>query len=454
MVSWNPLSWFTRPTPLEKGIYHYRTPDGAEERYRLHLRVEEDGRGILIINAAKVLHLNQTAAEYARFVLAEAAPETVAREMARRYQVDRHTAQADYERLRETIATLARTDEVCPVTFLDVGRIEPFTTPVSAPYRMDLALTYRCNDDCSHCYVARDKNYPELSTAEWKRVIDRVWEVGIPHICFTGGEATVRDDLRELIEYAEDVGLVTGLLTNGRTLSDRAYLDGLLEAGLDHIQITIESHDPAVHDRMVGCEGAWQETVDGIRNTVDADVYVMTNTTITDLNSDGLEETVAFIAGLGVNTFACNGLIYAGKGRDVGIGIPEKDLQPILEKVQAAAAEHEMRLIWYTPTQYCELNPIEMELGVKGCTAARYNMCVEPNGDVIPCQSYYQALGNILRDDWPSIWEHRVAVDLRERAWLPAKCEGCEELALCGGGCPLYVNEGEYLCVESQSTAP
>nr|NIO72436.1 SPASM domain-containing protein [Anaerolineae bacterium] len=87
-------------------------------------------------------------------------------------------------------------------------------------------------------------------------------------------------------------------------------------------------------------------------------------------------------------------------------------------------------------------------------TAAKYNMCVEPNGDVIPCQSYYQSLGNILTDPWESIWQHQLSQDLRDRTWLPAKCEGCEDVAICGGGCPLYVNEGEYLCVESQSTAP
>lgn len=447
-------NWFSRPEPLKPGIYHYRTAPDAAERFRLHLRVEPDGHGILVINAAKVLHLNQTATEWAKLIVEGMPREEAVNIMRRRYRVDSQIAQADYDKLYDTIFTLARTDEVCPVTYLDVQRIEPFETPVTAPYRMDLALTYRCNDNCAHCYVARAKDYPEMSTEQWKRVIDRCWELGIPHICFTGGEATLREDLRELIEYAEDVGVVTGLLTNGRRLSDRAYLDGLLQAGLDHIQITIESHDEAVHDRMVGAKGAWQETVQGIKNAVDADVYLMTNTTLTDLNTADIEKTVAFIAGLGVRTFACNGLIYAGKGRDVGIGIPEKDLGPILDKIQEAARKHALRLIWYTPTRYCEFNPLEKELGVKGCTAALYNMCVEPNGDVIPCQSYYRALGNILTEPWENIWHHPVAESLRNHTWLPAECQECADVAICGGGCPLYAEEGEYLCVESQSTAP
>ncbi len=445
--------WFSRHQPISRGIYHYRSAPDAGEQFRLHLRVEDDGTGILVINASRVLHLNQTAPEMVKLMMEACSPDEVAREISRRYHVGRRQARADYEELRDKVFLLTRTDEVCPITYLDVQRIDPFRTPASAPYRMDLALTYACDNDCLHCYVARPRDYPTLDLEKWKQVIDRCWEVGIPHVTFTGGEATLYPHLRELIEYAEDVGLVTGLLTNGRRLADRAYLDRLLEAGLDHVQITLESHDPAVHDRMVNAEGAWEETVAGIRNCVDADVYLMTNTTLTDLNAAHVGETIDFVASLGVRTVACNGLIYAGRGRDVGIGIPEADLEPILERVKERVEEHNLRLIWYTPTRYCEFNPLEHDLGVKGCSAARYNMCVEPNGDVIPCQSYFQSMGNILTDPWENIWDGELARYLRDRDWLSDECRRCPDVEVCGGGCPLYVREGEYQCLDSQSTA-
>ncbi len=431
--------WFEPPRPLEAGIYHYQTPPDAPRQFRLHLRVEKDGRGVLLINAAKMLHLNQTATEMAALILQEKTPQEAARQIARRYNVSRETALADFENLRETIWTFAQAgEEICPVTYMDIGRIEPHSVELSAPYRMDLALTYRCQNDCPHCYVGRPRDFPTMSTEQWKRVIDRCWELGIPHITFTGGEATLRPDLVELVQYAEDVGLITGLQTNGRRLRDRAYLDELLQAGLDHIQITLESYDPAVHDRMQGVEGAWQETVEGIKAAVDADVYVMTNTTMTTENVDHIEETIAFVASLGVPTFGCNSLIYSGAAVAVGNGIPEGELEPILERVKAATTAHHLRLIWYTPTQYCELDPVGMELGIKGCTAASYNMCVEPNGDVIPCQSYYVALGNILTDPWETIWNHELARYLRHHDFMMEKCYDCPDQILCGGGCPLY----------------
>jgi len=221
--------WFEPHRPLAAGLHHYQTPPDAPQQYRLHLRVEGDGRGVLLINAAKILHLNQTATEYAKLIIEEKPAEEAAHDIARRYHVKRETALADFEQLQATILTIARSgEEVCPVTYLDVDRIEPMSVELSAPYRMDLVLTYRCQNDCPHCYVGRPRDFPEMSTDRWKRVIDRCWELGIPHITFTGGEPTLWPDLAALVGYAEQVGLVTGLQTNGRRLGDQAYLDSLL----------------------------------------------------------------------------------------------------------------------------------------------------------------------------------------------------------------------------------
>jgi radical SAM protein with 4Fe4S-binding SPASM domain len=269
------------------------------------------------------------------------------------------------------------------------------------------------------------------------RIIDQLWDIGIPHICFTGGEATLRDDLPQLITHAEGRGQITGLLTNGRRLSNYDYAKDLKSAGLDHVQITIESARPEIHDQMVRAPGAWQDTVSGIRNALELGLFVMTNTTLLDANADHIKETIDFLADLGVPTIGCNALIYSGKGKEVGTGIPEEDLSPLLDVVKQSTEKNEQRLIWYTPTQYCHFDPVQMHLGVKACTAAQYNMCVEPDGNVIPCQSFYETLGNMLVDPWSSIWEHELALWLRERRYIPDSCQGCAIIAECSGGCPL-----------------
>jgi radical SAM protein with 4Fe4S-binding SPASM domain len=272
-------------------------------------------------------------------------------------------------------------------------------------------------------------------------VIDRLWELAIPHIVFTGGEPTLRSDLPELVGYAQSKGQITGLNTNARRLSDPRYVAQLVEAGLDHVQITLESHDPTIHDRMVAAPGAWKQTVAGIQNALATRLFVMTNTTMLQANSPDLGETLDFLAGLGVPTVGLNALIYSGRGATVGSGLPEGRLAPLLELARSKTESHGQRLIWYTPTQYCHFDPKQLDLGVKGCTAALYNMCVEPDGAVLPCQSYYHPLGNLLSEPWETIWNHDLAIHLRERHYVAERCQSCELLAECGGGCPLVLDK-------------
>jgi len=400
---------------------------------------------------SKILHLNQTAAELARHVIEETPLDVVVSSLRRRYRVDAETVRKDHARMKQTIFDLAKTDDICPITYLDVERIEPFETPVSAPYRMDLALTYRCQNDCRHCYVGRDKEMESLSVEDWKKVLRKLWESGIPHVCFTGGEPTLFPGLVELIGFAEELGIITGLLTNGRELSDLDLVRSLEEAGLDHIQITLESHDKKIHETMVGCPG-WRQTVKGIRNATGTQIYTITNTTITRLNEPKIEQTVKFIRDMGVRTFAANGLIYTGKGKDSGMGFTEKELVPVVVRIRDTAKRLGMKFIWYTPTQYRNFDPLALDLGPKTCTAAKYNMCVEPNGDVIPCQSWYEPLGNILTDKWETIWNSELATRIRNKEFIMEECKVCEDLAICGGGCPLYNRANEYVCVESKSS--
>jgi radical SAM protein with 4Fe4S-binding SPASM domain len=422
--------------PPGPGLYHYRREtDGGHSR--IHLRIDPDGSGTLVVDAARILHLNSTAAQMAYLALEGVPAQEAARALTGEYHISAAQARADFTALASQVDALTRHDGPCPVCDLALEIDAPFSRTPSAPYRMDLALTYRCQNDCAHCYNPHPRSTPEQTTEYWLRAIDRLWELGIPHIVFTGGEPTLREDLPALIAHAERKGQITGLNTNGRRLSNRAFLHSLVDAGLDHIQITLESHDPAVHDSVVGMRGAWRQTVEGLRNAVGARVYVMTNTTLLQSNSPAIGATLDFLADLRVPTVGLNGLIRSGRGASVGTGLAEDELPRLLMLAREKTAAHGQRLIWYTPTEYCRFDPVLMELGVKGCTAALYNMCVEPDGGVIPCQSYYRPLGSLLDDPWEAIWNHDLARSLRERRNVPARCIACNLLAECGGGCPL-----------------
>jgi len=418
------------------GLYHY-TREDAFEKSRIHLRLDADGHGTLIVNANRVMHLNPTAAFMAWMILEGKAEEERIRAITSRYSVSKKQAETDLSDFNFQLDELLRPDGACPVHELDTDTLAPFSARPSAPYRMDLAITYRCNNDCAHCYNARERNFPELSTEQWKRILDQLWALGVPHIVFTGGEATLRNDLPELIAHAESNGQITGLNTNARRLADMSYVQKLVDAGLDHVQITVESCDEAIHDKMMRAKGAHKQTIHGLQNVLATRLYVMTNTTMLRTNVDRIPDTLDFLADLGVPTVGLNALIYSGNGLTVGTGLRESELQPILDMATRKTAERGQKLIWYTPTQYCQFDPTASNLGVKGCTAALYSMCIESNGNVLPCQSYYTPVGNILSDSWDSIWNHSLSSQLRERQGLPEKCNGCPVVAECGGGCPL-----------------
>jgi radical SAM protein with 4Fe4S-binding SPASM domain len=428
-------------------LYHYLR-ENETEKSRIHLRIDSDGHGTLVVNANRVMHLNPTAALMAYLILEGKNEKEIVQEISKKYKVKSGQIASDLSTFNMQLSELLRPDGACPVHELELEAVMPFSARPSAPYRMDLAITYRCNNDCAHCYNARERDFPELTTAAWKGILNKLWDLGVPHIVFTGGEATLRNDLPELIAHAEANGQITGLNTNARRLADEKYVQQLVGAGLDHVQITVESCDAEIHDQMMRAKGAHMQTINGLKNVLASPLYVMTNTTMLRTNVNTIPGTLDFLAELGVPTIGLNALIYSGNGLTVGTGLAESELQPILDVAIQKTESRGQKLIWYTPTQYCQFDPTQQNLGVKGCTAALYSMCIESNGDVLPCQSYYTSLGNILDDSWDSIWNHDLSVRLRERKGLPAKCDGCGLLAECGGGCPLKFEEEKNISLE------
>jgi radical SAM protein with 4Fe4S-binding SPASM domain len=438
---------FFKKKKVPVGRFSYRGTD-KYAGMSLQLRVEDSGQGVMVINANTVLYLNHTATALAYFFMQGLPQADVIKKIRGMYHVDVDTAKVDYKRLVYTVSTLAQTEKIDPVTFLEIEKDEPFSHQYSAPLRMDLALTFRCQNDCVHCYAGGPHETPELTTAQWKSVIDKLGEIGVFIVTFTGGEPTLREDLPELLLYAQNKGIVTGLISNGRRIKDKAYVEVLEKSGLDFVQITLESHKPQVHDKMTGAKGSWKETVAGIKNAVQSQIYVSTNTTLSKHNAAEFLTTIDFIKGLDVDAFGCNSLIYSGKAPEASeeFALSIEELNSLLPKIRDKAQMVGLKFLWYTPTQYCRFDPVQMGLGVKSCTAAMINACVGPNGDVYPCQSYFEIIGNILKEPWERIWHHPLAEKLRGRAYVEEKCRDCGQLQVCGGGCPLELQNKEHQC--------
>ena len=339
------------------------------------------------------------------------------------------------KRLREDIYTMMNTfkqvargeavDE--PICYVPLGEYAPF---MRAPHRMDILVSamtadgrWNCNQRCVHCYAAGQKQAEEaeLSTAEWKGIIDKCRNAGVTQLTFTGGEPTMRDDLFELIDYAR--WFVTRLNTNGIRLT-REYCDRLHEVSLDSVQVTFYSCDESVHDELVGTAG-FAATVAGIDNALAAGLNMSVNTPLCTANRDYVK-TLEFLHDKGVAYVTCSGLITTGnaaKPESERMQLETDELKQILREAVAFCHEHGMEISFTSPgwvePGFCN----ELGLNDPACGAALSNMAITPGGHVVPCQSWLNGcvLGDMRADEWESIWNSERCKAIRS---FSAKMDG------------------------------
>jgi organic radical activating enzyme len=375
--------FFPKFKQLPSGFFPYQSSPEVNPPYRLQLRLEEDGSGVLVVNARTVLHLNQTAAEMAYHHIKNDSIEDTAREISKRYNVPYQQALDDVKDFLERIVTTVNSPTLDPITYLDFDRVDPYSTELSAPYRLDCALTYKTNDETpQNAPIERVKR--ELLTEEWRVILQKAWQVGIPQIVFTGGEPTLRPDLFDLIAITQNQGQVTGLLTDGKRLSERDYLHKLMDSGLDHVMIALDTESSQ----------AWE----GVRDTSKEPLFMTVHLTI---NPHIISQIDSLLDKLDQ---------FMGDNRSLSLSVNHKDLSAELTDFRNKAVRRGFEIVWDLPVPYSGLNPVAFEIENAGDVPRGTGnawLYVEPDGDVLPAQGITTVLGNFLTDSWEKIWSSR-----------------------------------------------
>jgi len=371
---------FSKVKPLPEGTHHMQAAPEDEKPYRLHLRLQKDGSGTLIVNAATILHLNPTAAEYAYHFIKGTPPEEAAQEISKRYRITKGVALEDYQDFVDRIQTLIDTPDLDPVSFLDFERVTPHSADLTAPVRLDCALTYKLPPETDAEYAPAKRVDRELTTEEWGQVLDIAWREGVPHVTFTGGEATLREDLPDLIAHAEKNGQVCGLLTDGLKLADRSYLHVLLNTGLDHLLFLLQPDN--------------QESWRALETIMPEDIFTTVHLTVNEKTLKKVDETLQKLAELEVTSLS--------------LGLADVSLRESLDEALDKAANLGMQLAFDLPVPYSADNPVAFETAKDEVPSGAGTswLYVEPDGDVLPAQGMADAvLGNILRDSWDEIYK-------------------------------------------------
>lgn len=339
---------------------------------------------------------------------------------------------------------------------------------IDLPILAELAITDRCNIRCRFCYGACPQterrqsggilNRSELSTRHFKKLIKIIrHDAGVPSLSFTGGEPTLRKDLLDLIQYAaQDMGMRVNLITNGTLIND-SFARKLKDAGLASAQVSIESPDSEIHDGLTRVKGSHLRSLSGVKALLDADVLTHFHATICTENADSLAQMPSLARSLGIDRFSLNMIIPVGRGAEDVLAVRYRDIPDILNPIIHQSDKQGIRFMWYAPTPYCLFNPVAKQLGNKGCAACEGLLAIDPQGHLIPCSSWKEPVGSLLRESFQSLWFGERARWLRTKSAAPEECAGCEDLPVCHGACPLVFkafpeDRSELVCRQSEIT--
>ena len=371
----------------------------------------------------------------------------------------------DGEKLGDIGRFLSDIRDICDGRDVPTERIAYDFDFTRLPILGEIAVTYRCNNRCQFCYAgcgggsacgAGRKNLPsagggvgrsypvdgasrEASRGEMEKVIDLFREKAkIPFFSFTGGEPLLRDDLEELIAYAIGKKLRVNLITNG-TLATPERASALYRAGLRTTQVSLESPDSGIHDRLCGAEGAQEKTLAGMAALAAAGIRVQTNSTVTRQNRESLLSMPEYLKGIGVDRFSMNLYIPAANSSLAPeLFVPYSEIGAFVDEIRKRALAAGLVFFWYSPTPLCIYNPLARGLGNKSCAAADGLISVDPSGNVLPCSSYPEPLGNLLEQDFDEVWFSARAAHFKNKRYAPESCARCSSFTACQAACPLY----------------
>ena len=319
-------------------------------------------------------------------------------------------------------------------------------------------ITEQCNKRCLHCY--QNEHYSrDLPLADLQLVLSRMEEALIKwdrkgSLSFTGGEPLVRK--KELFSLMKQVDQIPNfefydLLTNGSLVSDDVALALKNQRKLRRVQISLEAATPETNDAIRG-NGSYVETLDSIRRMKKHGLTVSVMTTVSRMNYWEIPQLIELLNREGVDTFAVERLIPAGRGEQMRDELlSPRELRDLYKNI------HEMRsmnggtrLLMYRPL-FALVAPEDPDVGAL-CSVGNNALTIMPDGTVYPCRRLPIPIGNVLVDGLFSIWyDSELLWRVRNPDNFKGKCHNCDLFTSCRGCRAMaYSCSGDYMAEDPQ----
>ena len=313
------------------------------------------------------------------------------------------------------------------------------TAPLTAPLGLLAELTHRCPLGCPYCSnpLALDKRADELDTGTWARVFREAASLGVLQVHLSGGEPAARRDLPEIVAAARDAGLYCNLITSAVGISAQG-LAGLADAGLDHVQVSIQDSEEKSADHIAGYQGAWARKRALAVEAVKIGLPLTVNMVVHRANIERIESMVNLALSFGAKRVEIAHVQYYGwalKNRAA--------LMPSREQVEKALSEVEqLRKMHHGVIVIDAVVPDYYARYPKPCVGGwgRRSLNVTPSGKVLPCHAAEIIPGlefwNVREHSLSEIWRASPAFTaFRGTDWMQEPCKSCVRRDQDYGGC-------------------
>ena len=299
-------------------------------------------------------------------------------------------------------------------------------------------LTHRCPLHCPYCSNPLEmiRAEGELATDDWKRVFTQARALGVLQLGLSGGEPMVRKDLEELASHARSLGLYSTLVTSGLGLT-RARAERLREAGLEHIQVSIQDADTETAERIAGVSSVKQKRA-AVAVAKELGFALSINVVLHRANLDRIGPIIDLAAEMGADRIELANTQYYGWALE-----NRASLMPTREQVAQAKATAEDAIRRYKGRmQILFVLPDYFEQYPKPCYGGwgKLYLVVAPDGKVLPCHGATQittlTFDNVRDRSLEWIWHQSPAFQAyRGDGWMREPCRSCPRKSVDFGGC-------------------
>lgn len=314
------------------------------------------------------------------------------------------------------------------------------------PTDIRIQITSRCNHHCGHCFASSTTKAPsdELSDEEFLDVINRISHENLRAISITGGEPLIRAGLVfQILEQLRGHPVKKTLNTNGWFLT-KETAKRLKEAGLDIVQVSLDSSIEEKHDNFREMKGSYKRALEAIENSFEVGLETHVRTTITPFNYDEMSAILELALERGADRLVVKPLIQSGRASYRCESLSSEQhriaITDLLNQIHENPRISQNNVEFLTPC-FPFLIDQEYTQHSEACECGDGLAFIASNGDVQPCGYAHITLGNILEADLESIWTDSPELSVWRDHRLNGKCLVCKFASVCRGGCRAAVYE-------------